>query len=441
MKRVAAAAVFLAALPLARAEFVIPEYPAGAETEFAWWDAFTDSFTDFQLPEVGEPVGPFPSGGEGNLPNNSASTNFGALLIQNGPDQGTVISGSGGIYSTSGSPTKFLIFDQPDFEADSVLLQVRTLGTMPDLDGARLFYRETENGVLRAAGAPSGRGFLQSSGSFFAMWEWDLSEETVYDFFVVFGAVERMMSLQEVQLDTFDQKTSNLGVALRIETSSLFVTVGEVAHNRIGESQPRATYQVGDRVELRATANSVYGHEFVGWTGDISGSENPATLTITESPSVTAVFAPRNYDVWTYNQINPFRTPPPYSVRAAIDADPDGDGLNNLLEYAIGGLPEEVYDLGEIQPRTEVSGAGEPSFVYRRQMAVTDLIYRVLVSEDLVNWHYNGDGSGVIYTEELPDPAFNGDGTETVAVRPAAGIFPLSGRLFFRLQVIHQSES
>ncbi len=434
-----AAVVFLAAFPAARADFLVPEPPAGAQTEFAWWDVFSDPFTDFHLPSEGELADSFPND-EGNPPTHPASTNFEAVLIQNGPDAGTVISSSGGIYGNSGLATEFLIFDQPSFEADSVLLQIRTIGTLPDLESALLYYRETENGVVKAAGAPTGTGFLQERGNVFAMWEWDLSELQVFDYFVVFASRENSMSLQEVQLDTFDQPTNHLGIALHIQTTSLLVTVGEVEHHLIGETEPRATYQLGDQVLLHPVSVPVYDHVFVGWNGDLSGTEIPATLTITESPNVTAVFAPRGYLVWTYNQITPFLLDPPFSERSAIDADPDGDGFTNLLEYALGGQPE-VSDASDIRPRMEISTTGEPTFTYRRQMAAADLIYRVMVSEDFINWHYNGDGSGVTWTEELPDPAFNGDGTETVAVRSVADVFPSNDRLFFRLEVIHQSES
>lgn len=436
MKYFLATALFLASFPATNAGFILPDFPEGGESAFSGWTSFTDPLTDFQLPESGQPVPPFPVD-EGNAPNHFDSTHFTARLIQNRPDARAVISSSGGIYSHD-KATRFLIVDRPTFETDAVLLQIRTIGNLPDFTSAVLHYRESEEGLLKVASAPRGSGYLQEGGSTFAMWEWDLSEEQVFDFFITFAASDNAMSLQEVQLDTFDQPTDNLGVALQIETTSVFISVGSVEHHRIGDSEPQATYRIGDRVEVRPVPVSFYEHEFVGWTGDLSGNSVPEILTIGETPRVKAVFAPRNYRVWSFNQINPYISPPA-SERRPADADPDRDGLSNLLEYALGGLPE-VSDRAEVYPRVELSATGEALFTYRRQMAATDLTYRVLVSTDLTNWVYNGDGSGQIHTEELPDPLFNGDGTETVTVRPGES-FASDDSLFFRLEVLYQPAS
>jgi len=432
-----ALALSLAFASPAAGEFVLPDPPAGSQTEFAWWDAFTDPFTDYRLPSPGEPVPPFPDG-EGNAPNRPESTNADATLIQNGPEDGTRISGTNGIYSTNPDPLEFLLLDEPAFETDSVLLQTRSLGNLPDLDSAALFFRESAGGPLRQAGEPAGKGFLQDQGDAFAMWEWDLATENVHDLFIAFAAEESSMSLQEVQLDTFDETTDFLGVALRTETTSAFTTVGDVEHHLEGESEPRASYPQGSTVEVTPVPadfdNPDFKHAFVGWTGDLSGDDAPASLEITNSPSVRAVFAPTHYDGWKINAINPFVTSPSFQTRSGIDADPDDDGLTNLMEYALG-TPPEVPSDGTALPGTAIGPDGVARFTYRRQMAAADLEYRVEVSGDLETWNHNGDGSGETYTEEAGEPVFNGDGTETVTVRatqpPRSG-----GKRFFRLTVI-----
>lgn len=435
-----AAAIFLTLIAPAvtSGEFVLPDVPDGAATEFAWWDVFTDPFTDFRLPPEGNTVPPFPDD-EGNTPNRPESDNSDAILIQNGPEAGTFITSTNGIYSFSGLPTEFLILDQPAIGTDSVLLQSRSLGTLPALESAFLFYRDSEDGVLKAAGGPSGFGFLRDEAATFAMWEWDLSSVEVHDFFVGFVASGSSMSLQEVQLDTFDQPTDNLGVALQLETNSVFSTVGGIEHNRVGESSPRPTYRPDDQVELRPVVQPGFDFEFVGWEGDLTGTSVPETLTINGSPRVRAVFAPKNYEAWTFNQINPFVTDPSFSERADREDNPDGDAFENLLEYALGGRPE-VRDAAGIRPRLQVSAESGPTFVYRRQLAAEDLEYRVLVSDDLANWHHNGDGSGKLYTRDLPDPLFNGDGTETVKVRPTDAL-SADGPVFMRLEVLYDPQS
>ncbi|VGO18667.1 Ig-like domain-containing protein [Pontiella sulfatireligans] len=63
---------------------------------------------------------------------------------------------------------------------------------------------------------------------------------------------------------------------------------------------------------------------------------------------------------------------------------PDGDGINNLLEYALGGNPNND-DAAAILPTSEVDGAWL-NYVYRRQNpADPALSYAVLSSTDLVN--------------------------------------------------------
>ncbi len=51
----------------------------------------------------------------------------------------------------------------------------------------------------------------------------------------------------------------------------------------------QVTYLYGDVVELTATAN--LGSGFVGWNGDLSGTDNPANLVMDGNKTVTANFA------------------------------------------------------------------------------------------------------------------------------------------------------
>lgn len=52
-------------------------------------------------------------------------------------------------------------------------------------------------------------------------------------------------------------------------------------------------YETGTKVELNAVADD--GWVFVEWQGDLSGNENPQTLTMDEAKSVTAVFERKSY--------------------------------------------------------------------------------------------------------------------------------------------------
>ncbi len=68
---------------------------------------------------------------------------------------------------------------------------------------------------------------------------------------------------------------------------------------------------------------------------------------------------------------------------AALGADPDGDGLSNLLEYGLGLDPTSAGDSGDAFYVGEDSGILSLTF---NHIADPDLIYEVEAASDLVNW-------------------------------------------------------
>ncbi|MCB0064918.1 MAG: hypothetical protein KDE19_22495, partial [Caldilineaceae bacterium] len=50
----------------------------------------------------------------------------------------------------------------------------------------------------------------------------------------------------------------------------------------------KTNYGCGETVQLRATADANW--TFIGWSGALSGGQNPATVTMNGSQSVTAIF-------------------------------------------------------------------------------------------------------------------------------------------------------
>ncbi|MBC2601516.1 InlB B-repeat-containing protein [Puniceicoccus vermicola] len=425
------------------ADYVEPDIPQDAEYSVGIWSAFFagdpyygDPITaNWDLPEVGELVDPFPAG-EGNLTDDGFDED--ALLLQTGLDSGVIISGSGGLYSFGG-PSAFVVHDAPTFDAKTILFQVRSIGTVPDIDSAHLYYRESDLGPLLDGGTPDGNGFLIGTSETYTSWEWDTSELSIFDYFIAFSSEESSMSLKGAMLISMDEVINSIGRALRVETTSVFKTVGSVEHHLYGETEPQESYEVDDVIEITAIPEPAYGFEFVGWAGSASGTSTTTTVVMEEDTVVRAVFAPTDFESWADNEVNNYVTDPPINTRNAPEDDPDEDGYSNLLEYALGGAPESAADFAEIQPISSVDESGYSQLSYRRQIAAEDLVYRVLVSEDLETWNYNGDGTGFIYTEELPDPVFNDDGTETVTVRTLETLAPGEAR-FLRLEVIHQPE-
>jgi uncharacterized repeat protein (TIGR02543 family) len=66
------------------------------------------------------------------------------------------------------------------------------------------------------------------------------------------------------------------------------LTLNIVGQGSVNKNPDQATYTYGTEVQLNATPNS--GWKFSGWSGDLSGSTNPATITMDRSKSVTATF-------------------------------------------------------------------------------------------------------------------------------------------------------
>ncbi len=68
----------------------------------------------------------------------------------------------------------------------------------------------------------------------------------------------------------------------------LVVTINPPAGGSVGRNPSQATYHYGDTVEL--TAYAATGWTFSGWSQDLTGTTNPSTVTIDETPQVTATF-------------------------------------------------------------------------------------------------------------------------------------------------------
>gem|GEM_PF-5265641 len=100
-------------------------------------------------------------------------------------------------------------------------------------------------------------------------------------------------------------------------------------------------------------------------------------------------------------------------------ADPDGDGLNNLLEYALGLSPTQP-DADDLAPLT--TAASELVYTYQRPVDRADIVYAVEVSADLEEWTEEGVTHEWVATE--------GDRATWRARHPRS-----SGPLFFRLKV------
>lgn len=80
------------------------------------------------------------------------------------------------------------------------------------------------------------------------------------------------------------------------EKKSYELTINNQGEGSVAEEVVQAkSYDHGTQVRL--TATPAEGWQFVKWTGDITGSENPAQITVDNPKEVTAVFEKKSYDL------------------------------------------------------------------------------------------------------------------------------------------------
>lgn len=148
------------------------------------------------------------------------------------------------------------------------------------------------------------------------------------------------------------------------------------------------------------------------------------SLSAGATPSATATLQDKPYDAWRFSNFTADELAD--TAVSGDSADPETDGLSNLLEYALGAEPKTSDGIAHT-PSVGID-AGLLTLTYTRTTAITDATYAVEWSSDLQSW---STGSSVTETLSSTD---NGNGTTTVVARALA---PLSTtpRQFLRLRV------
>ncbi|WP_265596007.1 fibronectin type III domain-containing protein [Verrucomicrobium sp. BvORR106] len=148
-------------------------------------------------------------------------------------------------------------------------------------------------------------------------------------------------------------------------------------------------------------------------TGGESGPSLNSVLTVTE-------FAPGiSYDEWMLATFGP-EVP---SGLKGQSADADGDGVPNLIEYALG-LTHGANDAANV-PHAEVVDE-HLTLVFKQRYLVGSLLYQPLISENLSSWSMDG-----LIIDIFPPGT---DGMQTVVVQDAEPI-SASDRKFIKLSV------
>ena len=115
-------------------------------------------------------------------------------------------------------------------------------------------------------------------------------------------------------------------------------------------------------------------------------------------------------------------------------ADPDQDGFNNLLEYALKGDPKTANTA--LMPTASKAANEAGALHYTRRREALDLDYIVEVSNDLVTWH--SGFANVWTTDAVPNAYETANGVALVITDHVTATSQLaaSGKQFMRLKVI-----
>lgn len=135
----------------------------------------------------------------------------------------------------------------------------------------------------------------------------------------------------------------------------------------------------GTSISLDAVAAS--GWQFDEWSGAVSGTENPVNLVVDTGKDVMATFTGSSYTEWLTQY-------PALGSSTSFADDFDSDGMNNLVEYALGGNPT-VSDAGGVLSASNLytnGGTNWMVYVYSRRddAATRGLSYAVVAGTSLL---------------------------------------------------------
>ena len=151
-----------------------------------------------------------------------------------------------------------------------------------------------------------------------------------------------------------------------------------IGSGSVTSSPSVAWYPDGSEVALSATPSTNF--IFANWSGNLAGNTNPAGIVLDGDKSVTANFL-SPYQSWRTGYFTPQEISS--TQLSAPASDPDADGLQNLLEYALNLHPREASVTG--LPSVGVN-EGNLTLTYQKDTTKTDISYQLEVSGDLTAW-------------------------------------------------------
>jgi formylglycine-generating enzyme required for sulfatase activity len=232
-----------------------------------------------------------------------ASYNHGeTVTLKVTPNEGYSFTNWSGDLSGSTNPATIVMDADKSVSAGFALKAYRL--TVAAVDGSvtkkpdKASYNHGEKVTLEAA---------PNAGYSFTNWSGDLSGGT---------------NPTTLVMDT--DKSVSADFALKAYSLTVTAVGGSVM-----KSPDKASYNHGETVTLEAAPNAGYG--FTNWSGDLSGSTNPATLVIGANTSVSAVFALKTYSLTAT------------AVDGSVTKSPNKAGYNHGETVTLQAVPNKDY--------------------------------------------------------------------------------------------------
>ncbi len=199
----------------------------------------------------------------------------------------------------------------------------------------------------------------------------------------------------------------NKSVTAHFTANQYTLTVSTVGSGSVTKNPDQATYTYGQVVTL--TAVPAAGWAFTSWTGDLSGNQNPKTITMNANKAVTAHFAdsqaPQILNI-ARTTSNPLDTNPSYGWVNVSCTVTDNVGISSVMlrihnpSGTWNNVSMTAGSAGKYYYRTTTafSTAGNYSYTIR----ATDTTNNINTTSTLLfsmppNWDINLDGIGAIF--------------------------------------------
>jgi autotransporter-associated beta strand protein len=177
--------------------------------------------------------------------------------------------------------------------------------------------------------------------------------------------------------------------------------------------------QAGDTFQLFGSSSITGSFDSISLPSLGQGLEWRTDALLTEG-TLTVVSTATPLEIWSQSKFSPQQLADP--AISGTEADPDKDGLVNLLEYAFGSEPM-IHD-SSVRPTGQLN-AGFGTLAYTRNKSATDLAYVVEASSALMDWTPVAEQRWQVIDQGA---------TEQVTARDSVSVGGAGGR-FMRLKV------